>query len=107
MREEWPAVQPDAGDAADGKMHDQHVARLVARIVHRRAVHGRHLAVGKQRSIKACCLLGLAVVPDANRVVCDTCQVATPSRLEIEPSSRGAKASVVGGLTNEFRGLPT
>jgi hypothetical protein len=57
---------------------------------------------GNSRSIKACCLLGLAVVPDANRVVCDTCQVATPSRLEIEPSSRGAKASVVGGLTNEF-----
>ncbi len=78
VREGRPAVQTDAGDAADGEMDDQYIARLARGIVGGRAQDGCHLAVGKDRSIKSCSFLGLSVVPNANRVLCDVCHIVFP-----------------------------
>src|SRR5579884_24267 len=94
VRKRRPAVQPDAGDAADGELDHQHIAGLAGRVVGRGAVHGRHFAVGKDRSIEARGFLGLAVVPEANGVLWDVCHVATPSS-EIS-DSRGVKTSAGG-----------
>src|SRR5262249_47635964 len=69
MLEHGTAVEAETGYAEDREFHRQHVARLSARIVAGRMVHGTDRAVGKGCSIEAGSSLGVLVVPEANCVL--------------------------------------
>ena len=69
VREHGSAIEADAGNAAHGEVDRQHVALLARGIVARRAKHGLHDAVGKQRCVEARRLLGILLVPQADRVL--------------------------------------
>src|SRR6185437_1718155 len=62
------AVETETGNAADSEVHGEDVALLTSRVVVRRLVHRRYLAVGKRRRIEPRRLLGVLVEPQTNRV---------------------------------------
>ena len=68
--ERRPAVEAEARDAQHGELDGQHVPLLPRREVARRAVHRADGRVGKRLGVKPRRLLGVAVVPEADRVLC-------------------------------------
>ena len=68
--ERRPAVEAEAGDAHHGELDRQHVPFLPGRKVARRAVHRADGRIGKRLGIEPRRLLGVAVVPEADRVLC-------------------------------------
>src|SRR3546814_18563877 len=67
MLEDGSAVKPNARYAEHGELDRQHRAFLAARIVERRAVDGADRAVRKGRGIEGRRVLGILVVPQAQR----------------------------------------
>jgi hypothetical protein len=69
LPENRPAVQADARHAADGEFDNHHVARPIAWGVHRSAMNGADAAIGKGPRVEIRGLLGVLVIPDADRVL--------------------------------------
>src|SRR4051794_39596739 len=79
--ERRPAVEPEARNAQHGKLDGQHIPFLPRRKVSRRAVPRVDGRIGKGLGVKPRRVLGLAIVPKANRVLCWLYHVTSPSRL--------------------------
>src|SRR5207248_1692631 len=65
-----PAVEAEAGDAEHGELDGQHVAFLAGGKISRSAVHGADGRIGKGPRVKPRGVLGVFVVPEADRVLC-------------------------------------
>src|SRR5690606_39300276 len=65
------AVEADAGDAADGEVHHQHVALLAVGVVAGGAVDAADFAVREGLGVEAGGFLGGAIEPEADRVLGD------------------------------------
>ncbi len=63
------AVEAEAGDAHDGELHRQHIARIAARIVAGRLVHGGHVTVRKRGGVEARRFMRVLVEPEADGVL--------------------------------------
>src|SRR6185503_2494571 len=63
------AVETEAGNAQDGELHRQHVARLAAGVVAGRLVHRGHFAIRKGGGVEARRFLRVLVEPEADRVL--------------------------------------
>jgi hypothetical protein len=74
------AVEAEAGDAHHGKFDGQYVALLPGWVVSRGAVDGADGGIGKGFGVKPRRVLGVAIVPKANRVLCWLYHVTSPSR---------------------------
>src|SRR5439155_7596948 len=64
------AVEAETGNARDGELHRQDVAGLASREVARRLADRGHFAVRKGGGVEARGILGVLVVPEADRVLC-------------------------------------
>ena len=73
------AVEPEARNAHHGKLDGQHVPFLPRRKVSRCAVHRADGRIGKGLGVKSRRVLGVAIIPKANRVLCWPRHVASPS----------------------------
>src|SRR5204863_9105262 len=62
------AVEPEAGNAEDGELHRQDIARLAARIVAGRLVDSGHFTTRKGGGVEPRRVLCVLVEPEANRV---------------------------------------
>src|SRR5262249_29144807 len=58
----------EAGNADDGELHRQHIARLTARIIARRLVHRGHFTVGEGGGVEARRFECILVEPEADCV---------------------------------------
>jgi hypothetical protein len=67
--ERRPAVDPEARDPEYGELDRQHVPLLPRREVARRAVDRADRRIGKGRGVEPRRVLGVAVVPEADRVL--------------------------------------
>src|SRR5512133_814855 len=66
----WSAIEPEAGNSHHGKLDRQHIPFLTGRKVSRREVHRANRRIGKGCGIKSRRVLGVAIVPKANRILC-------------------------------------
>ena len=64
-----PTVKPQAGNAHHGELNGQDITLLARRVVSRRAVDRTDGGVGKGPGVEPRRLLGIALVPEANRVL--------------------------------------
>ncbi len=64
------AVEPETGNAHDGELDRQHVPFLPRRKVSRGAVHRADGRIGKGLGVEPGRVLGVVLVPKANRVLC-------------------------------------
>src|SRR5882762_172316 len=75
MFERRTAVEPDTRDTGNDEFDCQHVALPAGREVTGRTVDGAHRAVGKGLCVEPGSSLGVFIVPEANRVLCDRMSV--------------------------------
>jgi len=68
--ERRPAVESEARNAHHGELDRQHIAFLPRRKVSRCAVHRADGRIGKRLGVEPRGVLGVAIVPKANRVLC-------------------------------------
>src|SRR5439155_5793538 len=66
--ERGTAVEPEAGNAEDGELHRQDIARLAARVVARRLVDSGHFTIRKGGRVEPRRVLCVLVEPEADRV---------------------------------------
>jgi hypothetical protein len=66
--EHRPAIEADAGDAADSEINRQHVALISGGIIARRVMDRAYRTVGKSFGVEAGGGLGVFVVLNADRV---------------------------------------
>src|SRR5437868_7606367 len=71
MLEGRTAVEADAGNAGNDEFDRQHVALFAGWEITGCTVDGAYCAVGKRLGVEAGGRLGVLVIPDANRVLCD------------------------------------
>src|SRR5437899_2206878 len=71
MFERGTAVEAETRDAGNCEFDRQHVALLAGWVVTGCTVDGTHRAVGKGLGVEAGSSLGVLIVPEANRVLCD------------------------------------
>jgi hypothetical protein len=69
--EGWTAVETETRHAGNREFDRQHITRFAGWEVARCTVDGAHGAVGECLGIEAGSRLGVLVVPEANRVLCD------------------------------------
>ncbi|MNH36536.1 hypothetical protein D3C79_973340 [compost metagenome] len=69
MGERLTPVEPNTGDAHDREFDGNHIAFLARRIVAGGVVHRHYLAVGEDAGVEVGRLLGVIVVPEADRVL--------------------------------------
>src|SRR6185369_13891577 len=67
--ERGPAVEPDAGNTKHREIDRQYLSFLPGRKISGREVHGANGRVRKGLGIEAGRFLGVAVVPDADRIL--------------------------------------
>jgi len=70
MFERRTAVEADTRDAGNREFGDQYITRFAGRVVAGRTVDGANRAVGEDCGVKAGGRLGVLIVPEANRVLC-------------------------------------
>src|SRR5262249_4802579 len=76
--ERGSAIEAEAGNAHHGELDRQHIPFLPGRKVSRCPMHRADRGVGKRLCAKASRVLGVAVVPKANRVLCLLCHILSP-----------------------------
>src|SRR5262249_23319509 len=90
--ERRPAVEPEARNPQHGELDGQHVPLLPRRVVPRRAVYRADGRIGKGLGVEPRRLLGVAVVPQADRVLRWLRHVTSPwmsrPRVGIDPARR-------------------
>jgi hypothetical protein len=64
-----PPLMPMTGNAHDGELHRQLIARLAARKVDGRLVNGGHFGIRKGGGVETRGFMGVAVVPETDRVL--------------------------------------
>src|SRR5256885_2499803 len=80
MREPGSTVQTEARNADHRELDGQHVTFFPRREVPRCAVDRAHGRIGEGLGVESGCVLGVAIVPEANRVLCWLHVVRSPSR---------------------------
>src|SRR5439155_12326385 len=83
-------VEPEAWNADHGKLDGQDVTLFARRKVSRCAKHCANGRIGKSLGVKSRRILGVAIVPKANRVLCWLDHVMSPSRCNPRPGQRCA-----------------
>src|SRR5215475_181064 len=73
------AIEPEAGNSHHGKLDRQHIPLLPRRKISRCAVYRANGGIGEDLGVKTRRLLGVAIVPQANRVLCLLHHVTSPS----------------------------
>ncbi|MNE60273.1 hypothetical protein D3C80_1554090 [compost metagenome] len=69
MLERRAAVKPYAGHAHHGEFDGDHITRLARRVITGGLVNRHHAAVGEGCGVEVRRLLGIIVVPEANRIL--------------------------------------
>ena len=64
-----PPLRPRAGNAEDGELHRQNIARLAARVVARCLVDSGHFTIRKGGGVEARGILRVIVEPETDRVL--------------------------------------
>ena len=101
--ERGSAVEPEARNAHHGELDGQHVPFLPRRKVARCAVHRADGRIGKGLGVEPRRLLGVAVVPEANRVLCWLRHVTSPLRRFIRAESMMRSQSMCKRLARQSR----
>src|SRR5262249_8649612 len=73
------AIEPEARNSHHGKLDRQHIAFLTRRKVPRCRIYLVNRGIGEGLGVKTRCLLGVAIVPKANCVLCWLHHVTSPS----------------------------
>jgi hypothetical protein len=85
MLERGTAIEADTRNPGNREFDQQHIACLAGRVVTGCTMDGAHRAVGKGLGVEARSVLGVLIVPEANRVLFhdESFRFAAPRLVEI------------------------